>query len=132
MSWILLSLACSGDAPALVVDDPWVRLSPPGAPNSAAFMTLTSPSDAALVSASAEISRAVELHTHLDEGGMMRMRKVEQVELPAGQPVALKSGSYHVMFLGLKANLSEGQQVPITLTLSSGEQVVVDAVVRAE
>jgi copper(I)-binding protein len=101
MTWMLLSLACgSGARPELVVGQPWVRMMPPGAPNTAGFMSLTSPVDDALIGASAGISGAVELHTHAEQGGMMRMRKVDRVELPAGQLVELKAGGNHLMFIG--------------------------------
>jgi copper(I)-binding protein len=133
MTWMLLSLACgSGARPELVVGQPWVRMMPPGAPNTAGFMSLTSPVDDALIGASAGISGAVELHTHAEQGGMMRMRKVDRVELPAGQLVELKAGGNHLMFIGLKASLTEGQQVPVTLQLASGGTVELSAPVRAE
>ncbi len=133
MLGLLTVLACSGDpSPAVTVDGAWVRMMPPGAPNTAGFMTLTSPVDDALVGASATIAGSVELHTHLEQGGMMRMRRVERVELPAGVPVELKAGGDHVMFIGLKVALTEGQEVPVTLQLASGETVDLSAPVRAE
>ena len=80
--WMLSMLACGlGSSPPFVVSEPWVRMMPPGSPNTAGFMTLTSPVDDALIGASAEISNAVELHTHEKQGGMMRMRQVDRVVL---------------------------------------------------
>lgn len=120
-----------GLAQELVVQEPRIRMMPPGAPNTGAFMTLKNPGpDSALVAAHADISRAVELHTHVSEGGVMRMRQVPEIALPSGEPVVLEPGGLHVMFIGLKAPLSEGQQVPVRLELADGSSVEVIIPVR--
>ena len=86
-----------------------------------AYVTLTSDRDARLISASSPASQTVELHTMKMEGERMVMTPVRSIDLPANEAVAL-TGAYHLMLMGLKQPLTEGQIVPITLKikLSSG------------
>ena len=114
------------------VADPYARAVPPGQPNSGAFMTLTNASaqPRALVSASSPAARTVELHTHVNEDGMMRMRKVERIEIPAGTTVTLAPGGLHVMLIGLKEDLKPGTSVDLALSFDDGSQVQVQAPVR--
>ncbi len=122
----------AGAADALVVVEPYTRAVPPGQPNSAVFMQITNGADAdhILVSAASPAAQAVELHTHRLEDGMMKMRRVEQIELPAGESVMLKPGGLHVMLIGLKQGLVPGDEVEVTLTLDDGSQTTLVAPVR--
>ncbi len=116
----------------VTLNDPYVRAVPPGQPNSAAFMQIVNQgsSDHALVGGSSPASEVVELHTHTMEGGMMRMRQVEKIDLPAGQTVSLQPGGLHVMLIGLKQKLLPGEDVELTLTYEDGSEVTVKAPVR--
>jgi periplasmic copper chaperone A len=100
----------------------YVRAVPPGMLNSAAFMRLKNADSLThqLVSASSPAAKAVELHTHLMEEGMMKMRRIAQIELPAGKMVELKPGGLHVMLIGLVHDLTEGDAVELTLTYGDG------------
>jgi copper(I)-binding protein len=113
-------------------DDPYVRGVPPGQPNSAAFVQIVNKdsADHALVGGSSPASEVVELHTHTMEDGMMRMRQVDKIDLPAGETVSLKPGGLHVMLIGLKQKLVPGEQVDITLTFEDGSEVTLKAPVR--
>jgi periplasmic copper chaperone A len=71
--------------------------------------------DTSLVSASADAARVVELHKMELEDGMMKMRRVESIRIPAGGQVELKPGGYHLMVIGLKRELKEGDEVELTL-----------------
>jgi copper(I)-binding protein len=117
---------------AVMVDDPYVRAVPPGQPNSASFMTLhnVGKKDLALVSASSSAAEVVELHTHTMEDGMMRMRKVDKIDLPAEQKTSLKPGGLHVMLIGLKQKLVPGEKIGITLSFDDGSELKLDAPVR--
>lgn len=122
----LLLLACAAPALAQVtVERGQVRLMPPGAPNTAAFMTLHNDADQAvkLVAASSALTPTVELHTHINDNGVMRMRQVESIEVPAKGSVVLQPGGLHLMFIGLKTSLNAGQQVPLMLRFDDGEQL---------
>ncbi|MEN8177532.1 MAG: copper chaperone PCu(A)C [Pseudomonadota bacterium] len=114
------------------VKDPYVRAVPPGQPNSASFMALSN-SDAqghALVAAESPVSKVVELHTHTMVDGMMRMRQVEKIELPAGEQVALQPGGLHVMLIGLQQKLTPGEEIPMTLIFEDGSKQQITAPVR--
>lgn len=125
-------LAAQAADSSVGVADPYARAVPPGQPNSAAFMTLTNASaqPRALVSAASPAAKTVELHTHVKEDGMMRMRKVERIEIPAGETVTLAPGGLHVMLIGLNEALSPGQKVELTLSFDDGSEAKVQAPVR--
>ncbi len=116
----------------VTITDPYVRAVPPGQPNSASFMTVTNSgsSDRVLVGGSSPAAKVVELHSHTMEGGMMRMRQVEKIDLPAGKDVSLEPGGLHVMLIGLKQNLTPGENVPLTLKFEDGSEVTVNAPIR--
>lgn len=110
-------------AAGVSVEHAYARAVPQGQPNSAAFMVLTNTTghDRALVDARSNVSKAVELHTHTMEGGMMRMRRVKQIDIKAGSTTELKPGGFHVMFIGLKQALNVGDKVYLELVFDDGE-----------
>lgn len=133
---VLLVLAAAATAtasgPAILVHDAWVRGSPlHGA--AAAYLILENrgPGADRLVRVSSPAAGAVELHESRVEDGVMRMRPVEGIPVPAGSRVRLAPGGLHVMLMGLHGPLSEGGAVPLTLTFESGLTLRVDAVVRS-
>lgn len=114
----LLSAAVSLPALAQVsVTDPWVRATVPAQKSTGAFMQLQSPTAARLVEVRTPAAGRAELHEMAMEGQVMRMRKVDAIELPAGKPVNLASGGYHVMLFDLKRQLKEGENVELTLVV---------------
>ena len=124
----------AGAADNVSVQDPYVRLAPPNAAATGAFMVIrnTGDKDVKLVKADNPVSKATELHTHLNEGGVMKMRPVPAIEIKAKGEAVLKPGGLHVMMIDLKAPLKEGDSVPITLTFDDGSSKQVDArVVKA-
>ena len=70
----------------------------------------------ARTSVSSPAAKVVEIHEMAMDGGVMKMRAVDKVALPAGKSVQLKPGSYHVMLMDITQPLAEGQTVPVTLT----------------
>lgn len=110
----------------------YVRAVPPGQPNSAAFMTLRNMSDKAnaVVSASSPAANAVELHTHTMDGGMMKMRQIEKVDIPANGEAVLKPGGMHIMLIGLKEQLIPGMKVSLSLTFADGTKSTIEAPVQ--
>jgi len=126
----LLTSACGGGDGEYTVDDPWVRSNPNLM--GAAYMVITSPVDDELVAAAvdASIAGTVEVHEVAMEDGMMRMREVTGIPLPAGEPVTLEPGGYHVMLLDMPAMLAPGTEVAITLTFASGATSTITAEVR--
>ncbi|WP_428827657.1 copper chaperone PCu(A)C [Azonexus sp. IMCC34842] len=119
----------AGAADQLTVQDPYVRLAPPNAPATGAFMVIRNggDKDVKVLKADNPVSRVTELHTHLNEGGVMKMRPVAAIEVKAKGEAVLKPGGLHVMMIDLKAPMKEGDVVPITLTLDDGSTKQVDA-----
>jgi copper(I)-binding protein len=112
----LLMFAVAMPAVAQVqVDDPWVRATVPQQRATGAFMQLTAAVDSRVVEAQSPAAAVVEIHEMRMEGDVMKMRAVDALELPAGQTVELKPGGYHVMLIDLKAQVKEGDVVPVTL-----------------
>lgn len=114
------------------VEDPYVRLVPNGTPNTGAFMVIRNAgsTDHKVLKAESPVAKAVELHNHVNDNGVMRMRPVADIELKAKGEAVLKPGSLHIMLIGLKQDLKEGEVVPITLKLDDGSSTKVEAPVR--
>lgn len=118
----LLSLLSALALPALAdtsVAEPWVRATVPQQKATGAFMQLTSDVDARLVSAASPLADVVEIHEMRMEGSVMKMSPVRGLDLPAGKAVELKPGGYHVMLMGLKQQVKEGDRVPLTLVIET-------------
>lgn len=130
---VLIGPAAAADATigALKVSDPWARATVgPGA--GAAFFAVsnTGGHDDKLVSAAAPFAQRTELHTHVRDGEVMRMRQVEAIDLPAGATTTLQPGGLHVMFLGMNAPLEAGTTFPLTLSFAEAGSVTVEVQVR--
>ena len=125
----LLSLAADS---ALRIADPYVRLVPPNAPASAAFMVISNSGSAPrqLLKAQSPVAKTVELHTHVNDHGIMKMRPVSSIAVDAKGKVELKPGSYHIMLIDLKQPLTEGEVVPIALFFDDGSSQQIAAPVR--
>jgi len=126
------SLYAGTSAEDVQAEGAYVRAVPPGQPNSAAFMSLTNKgeTDHVLVAAESNVSKVAELHTHSMEGGMMKMRPVEKIDLPAGETVKLQPGGLHIMLIGLTRQLSPGEDVEITLIFEDGSRASLQAPVK--
>jgi periplasmic copper chaperone A len=98
----------------------------------AVYVTITNKGKEAdaLVSASSDAARTVELHKVIHEGGVMKMRPVQKIALPAGGKIEMKPGGYHFMLMGLKQDLKPGEKVPLTLKFERGGEIRADATVR--
>ena len=127
----------------------WARNSPAAATMGAAYLTITSPVDDALVGAKvdASIAGTAEIHemvmdhdsmggmgteTTMPMGGQMVMQEVDRIELPAGQAVELKPGSYHIMLIDLVAPLELGGTVQITLIFENAGEITIEFPVLEE
>ena len=114
-------------APAAVatITDAWIRVVPPGTPNTAGYLTLRNPSAQAreLVRATSSLPGTVELHAHIDDNGVMRMQKMAQVPVPAGSEVTFAPGGLHVMFLNTEGKPQDGEMVDVTLVFADGGTV---------
>ena len=119
----------------LSIENAWARESPPGSPNGAAYFTVkNSGGDDKLIGigVSSEISDRAELHTHKQEGGMTKMEKVEAIQIPAGGHAILKPHGNHVMLIGLKQLLKEGETISLELQFEKAGMIKVDTPVMKE
>lgn len=121
---------------AVQVSDPWVRATVPQQRATGAFMTLMAKNGARLVSVASPAAKLVEVHEMtLGADKVMRMRAVDGLDLPAGEPVELKSGGHHVMLIDLSEQVKEGDRVPLTLTVETAdgkrESIQLEAPVRS-
>lgn len=114
---IALCLLASSAFAQVTVDAPWARATVPVQKASGAFMQLLSKQDARLVGASSPVADTVEMHQMEMEGDKMKMQQVDGIDLPAGKKVNLASGGYHLMLIGLKRQLKDGDVLPFTLTI---------------
>jgi copper(I)-binding protein len=103
-----------------------------GGGTGAVYVTLTNAGAQAdsLVSASSDAAQTVELHEAKNEGGVMKMRPVQAIPVPANGKTELKPGGYHIMLMGLKHDLKPGEKVAVTLKFERGGEMRVEALVK--
>ncbi len=128
-SLMVSAAALAASADNVTVQEPYVRLAPPNAPATGAFMVIKNngDKDVKVVKADNPVSKVTELHTHLNDGGVMRMRPVAAIDVKAKGDAVLQPGGLHVMMINLLTPLKEGDSVPITLTFDDGSSKKVDA-----
>lgn len=116
----------------ITVKEPYARATIGQAKVSAAYMTIeTTGGPDRLVAAASPVAGTVELHTHLHEGGVMKMRQVEAIDVAPGKPAKLETGGLHVMLMDLKQPLKAGETIPLTLTFEKAGKLELEVPVRA-
>jgi copper(I)-binding protein len=123
--------ATSVYAAGLEVSNAWVRGTVAGQKATGAFMDLKSAEGAALVGAASNVGMT-QVHEMTMDGGVMKMREMKKLDLPAGQTVSLKPGGYHVMLMDLKKPLTKGEIIPITLKVQGKDGKTTEVQVKAE
>jgi copper(I)-binding protein len=115
---VLMSMSFAHAALAQVsVKDAWIRATVPAAKATGAFMQLQSARDARLIEVRSSAAGIAEIHEMSMTGQMMKMHAIDGLDLPAGKPVDLASGGYHLMLQDLKRQLKDGDKVPLTLVV---------------
>lgn len=101
--------------------------------NGAAYATIENHGDDMdrLVAVETDAAERAEIHTHLMEDGIMKMRKLKAIELHPGAPTVLKPGGHHLMLFGMKRKWKEGEMMPLTLVFEKAGRVEVQAHVKA-
>ena len=125
-AFFILSFFLSVAAHAQVqIEKPWTRATAPGAKVGGGYMLIRNQGAAAdkLVAASSPAAGKVELHVHINEGGVMKMREVPGYDVPAKGAFELKPGGAHLMFMNLKAPFKEGDRIPVTLKFEKAGEV---------
>ncbi len=132
---ILLSGCLGSQGPDIVVIDSWARPSPKMASSGAVYMTIENKGneDDVLIGVDGDVSKAVEIHEMvIDDNNVMHMKPVEgqRLVIPAKSKVELKPGGYHIMLIGLKNQLKEGDVVDLTLRFEKSGEIKVQAPVK--
>ncbi len=110
----------------LTIGHPWARATPGAVKNSAAFMTLSAKDTAdKLIGVSGDVAREIQIHTMITEAGVMKMREIKSLDVPANGKTELKPGGLHIMLIGLKDGLKDGTKFPLTLKFEKAGEVKV-------
>lgn len=123
-SWAQKTTAAKPAAKAAVqVEGAWARATVPGQSGTGAFMSLTAAQTTRLVGVASPVAGVAELHEMKMVGDVMKMSAIAGLDLPAGQAVLLKPGSYHLMLMDLKRPLAKDSTVPVTLRFKDAKGV---------
>jgi copper(I)-binding protein len=129
-SWFAVS-AASAQSGKVIVENPFARPSAGTAGAGAAYMTIRNPGPAdRLLSAATSAAGRVELHDHIREGDVMKMRKIDSIPVPAQGAAELKPGGLHVMLLGLSQPLKTGDAFALTLTFEKAGAMTIQVPVK--
>ena len=106
------------------IEKPWARATAPGAKVAGGYMVIRNASAAGdkLVAASSPAAAKVELHVHINDNGVMKMREAQGYDVPARGSFELKPGGAHLMFIDIKRPFKDGEKIPVMLKFAkSGE-----------
>ena len=127
----VIVLAAASVHAQVEVTDAWVRATGQSQKATGVFMNLTAKKATRLVGVKTALTPMAEVHEMTMDKDVMIMQAVKALDLPAGQTVALKPGSYHVMLMDLKAPLAEGEHAVITLLFEDAAGVKTQQEVHA-
>ena len=113
--WFLMAASISCAADSVAISHAWVRATVPGQNVGAAYLELKSAADLTLIKADSPAAGSVEIHKMSMKDGVMEMRMLASMELPAGEVVKLEPGGLHLMLFDLKKPLKVGESVQLTL-----------------
>jgi periplasmic copper chaperone A len=116
----------------LRIVNPWTRAAGQGM-QGGGFLIIrnTGAAPDRLVSATSPAAGRMELHTHIRDGDVMRMRPVNDIPVPANGEVTLQPGGLHLMLIGLTQPMNAGQTIPVTLRFEQAGEVTIQLAVQA-
>ena len=122
----------SGDVVAIM--NSWVREAHEKATVNAGYMTLVNASDeeVTLLKVESDAYAKIEVHEMVAVDGLMEMREVEDLSIPANGQIRFEPGGKHLMLMGPKEHLKTGQKVDMTLLFKSGKKQTVSIQVAAK
>lgn len=130
--WLLAGAAHAADL--VQVKEPWAKATVPGQKVGGVYMKIVARENLRLTGVKSAVAETAQVHQMKMENGMMRMRAVPFLELPAGKTVKLEPGGYHIMLFDLRQSLVAGQKLKLELTVEDASKrqhrVAVAAVVR--
>lgn len=119
---------------SITITKPWTRATPGPARAGAGYLIIRNAGGVSdrLIKAESNLSKRTEIHTHVMDGGVMKMTHIEEgVEIPVNGEVAFEPGGLHIMFMGLKAPFKEGQSLPVTLHFEKAGKLEMELMVRS-
>ena len=132
---VLSSVTSAEDfqAGSIHIRDPFSSALPPISKNGAVYLTLTNHGHLSdqLVGAATPIAERAEMHTHRMEDGLMKMRKVDQVELQPHEEVVFAPSGNHIMLIGLSQVLKKGKRFPLMLFFKEAGHTMVQVIIEA-
>jgi len=123
--FLLLVLSAFPAQAQVQIEKPWARATAPGAKVAGGYMIIRNFGAVPdrLVAASSPASAKVELHVHINDGGVMKMREVPGYDVPAKGSFELKPGGAHLMFMDVRRPFKEGEKVPVRLIFEKAGEV---------
>jgi copper(I)-binding protein len=117
---------------ALRIVNPWTRAAGQGMQGGGFLIIRNTAGEAdRLISANSPAAGRLELHTHIRDGDVMRMRPVNDIPVPANGEVTLQPGGLHLMLIGLTRPMNDGQTIPVTLRFERAGEVTIELAVQA-
>lgn len=106
---------------------------PPGQKRAAVYLSMRNPlpQDAVILNVSTPVAAAAEVHRHTYENGLMKMRHVAHVRVPAKGELAFEPGGYHIMLMDLSRSLESGSAFELTFEFDNGQTLVTSVLVQA-
>ena len=122
---LMMAASAFADQGAVEVTQAWSREMPPGAPVGVAYFTISNHGHGVdrLVGVHTPVAGKAEMHTSVMKNGLMKMRRLEVVEVPPGEPTMFEPGGKHVMLMQIRKPLKKGESFPMTLTFENAGDV---------
>jgi copper(I)-binding protein len=128
----LIGAAQAQSGAGIEISHPWARATPASAHNGAVYLKIVNhgKDDDSLAGASTPVAAKAELHTTLNDNGVMKMRPLDAVPVKAGGSAEFKPGGMHIMLVGLAHPLKAGESFPLTLTFAKAGAMTVTVMVE--
>jgi hypothetical protein len=127
---LAMPLAAFADEAGIHVDHVWSRAAMAGH-EGAVYLTITDTGTPdTLTGVTTPVAATADLHETINDHGVMKMRPVASLTIEPGKPVTLAPGGYHIMLMGLKQALKQGESFPVTLNFAKAGQVTATAMVE--
>ena len=127
---MLCACGASGGDP-IEIHKPWSPAAPPGSSVAAVYVEIIARDADTLLGASTPVATQVDMHETSQDGDMMKMRPLEQVNLQPGTPAVFEPGGMHMMLMGFQQALPAGAHFPLTLRFAKAGDVTVTVTVIA-
>lgn len=126
----LLTTACNSRV-SVEIENAWARATPPGSTVASVYAQVEAQQTDEIVAISTPAAERVEIHATSEAAGVMKMRPVSSVPLPANEPVKFEAGGLHLMLIGLRKPLVAGSSIPLTFAFRSAAPLTIEADVVA-